>query len=228
MKIFQAVKFYKPYLDNFNYRFPELIKSSFESRIKMLIRDRFMDLHVLKPVLDGCPLASFSVANDDALMRSWAQAHGLRTTNRNEILLAQIEESRAEVFYTLHPKVFNGDFIRRLPGCVKTKVAWLAAPDEGLNFSCYDAMISNFPPLISDWIKAGINAYDFFPGVDDRVVNELSQLPSRPIQISFAGQYSPTLHHKRNALLVSLSLTGFIIVTFEVGSNFKTTFFKFF
>jgi hypothetical protein len=164
-----------------------------------------MDLHVLKPVLDGRPSASFCVANDNVLMLSWAEEHGLKTTNRNEILLAQIEESRAEVFYTLHPKVFNGDFIRRLPGCVKTKVAWLAAPDDGVDFSCYDAMVSNFPPLISDWIKAGINTYDFFPGVDNRVVNELSQLPDRPIQISFAGQYSPTLHHKRNALLVSLA-----------------------
>lgn len=205
MNLFQAVAFYKPYLDDFNRRLPEFARSSFNTRLRMLIRDRFMDLHVLKPILDASPRASFSVANDDLLMRSWAKEHGLRTVSRDEILLAQIEESQAEVFYTLHPKVFNADFVRRLPGCVKTKVAWLAAPDDGLDFSCYDAMVSNFPPLLSKWKKDGINAYEFFPGVDARVVSELSQLPDRPVKISFAGQYSPTLHHRRNALLVSLA-----------------------
>lgn len=206
MRVFQAVSFYKPYLNNFNARYPDMLHVSYDTRLRMLIRDRFMDLHVLRPVLDCCPMASFSVVNDANLMNAWVKEYGMAgSVNAFDILLNQIEESRAEVFYTLHPKIFNKSFIRRLPGCVKAKVAWLAAPDDGVDFSCYDGMLSNFPPLIQSWRDSGLNAYEFFPGVDERVVNELSHLPDRPIQISFAGQYSPTLHHRRNALLASLA-----------------------
>lgn len=205
MKIFQAATFYQPYLESFNQRFPELRSCSFASRVNMLLRDRFMDLHILKPVLEGCHTAGFSVPNDPLLMRAWAKEHGLANRSLMEILLAQIEESGSDVFYTLHPKVFNHDFIRRLPGCVKTKVAWLAAPDDGLDFSCYDGMLSNFPPLMQAWAESGIRGFDFFPGVDANVIHEISQHEDRPIQISFAGQFSPSLHHKRNAMLVALA-----------------------
>ncbi len=38
-----------------------------------------------------------------------------------EILLAQVESHRTEVFYNLDPMRYGSNFIHNLPGCVRSK-----------------------------------------------------------------------------------------------------------
>lgn len=210
MKVFQAFNSYLPYQDDFNRRHPALLHGTFSSRLEALLVDGFMGLHILKPALGKEPDVQFCVPNDPHLMGAWAKENGMSDHNNEQILLSMIEDSRADVFYSLHPKVFAGKFIKKLPGNIRTKIGWLAAPDDNVDFGAYDAMVSNFPPLLEKWSKEGKRAFEFFPAVDESISTFSRSFQNRDIDLSFAGQYSPSLHTRRNELIevISRSLAG--------------------
>ena len=54
---------------------------------------------------------------------------GLSTrVSLGDILLAQVESHRAEVFYNLDPVRYGSDFVRRLPGCVRKALRGVLLP----------------------------------------------------------------------------------------------------
>ena len=112
-----------------------------------------------------------------------------------QILLAQIEQHRTEVFYNLDPMSYPSAFVRELPGCVKTTLCWRAAPSGALDLTGYGAVLGNFPSILEAWRDKGCRAEMFYPALDP-VMTSFGH-DDRPIDVLFIGAYSR--HHARRA-----------------------------
>lgn len=198
MRLFQNSGVYASYLTNFNRIHG--VQSTFDERKAAFLKDRYNASHFLKPILDGDISAFFTNGDDKILQLAWAREHGMASsTNLEDILLAQIEDHRTEVFYNLDPMRYGSDFIARLPGSVKRILCWRAAPSPGADFSLYHSILCNFPMIIRSYRERGWRSDYFLPGHDyamDGYANNLD----RPIDVLFVGGY--TRHHKRRAELL--------------------------
>lgn len=195
MRLFQNSGLYRSYAP----RLAQLTRSarSFDERIDAFLKDRFGAPHFLLPVLQRDPQAFFTNGDDDVAQRIWAREHGLPAKSSvDDILLAQIEEHRTEVFYNLDPLRFGSAFVRRLPGSVRHSIAWRAAPSPGADFGAYHKVICNFPSILESYRQAGWKAAYFAPA-HDPVMDAYAANRDRPIDILFVGGYSR--HHRRRA-----------------------------
>jgi hypothetical protein len=198
MRLFQNSAVYSAYLPRLNQLAAG--KLTFRERLDTFLDDRFGASHFLEPVLSGDPAAFFTNADDRVLQRMWAAEHGMPAASSAEaILLAQIEQHRADVFYNLDPMRFPSAFVRRLPGCVKRSIAWRAAPSPGADFGAYDRIVCNFPSILRSYTERGWAAAFFFPA-HDPVLDEYAANEERPVDILFVGAYSR--HHLRRAALL--------------------------
>ena len=178
--------------------------STFQERINVFLDDRFGASHFLKPVLDRDPAAFFTNADDRNAQRLWAKAAGMpNNSSTDDILLAQIEQHRTEVFYNMDPMRFQREFLVRLPGCVRKTVAWRAAPSPGADFSRYGLVVCNFPSILEKFQRDGCNTALFWPA-HDPAMDAYATNVDRPIDVLFVGGY--TRHHRKRAeLLEALS-----------------------
>src|ERR1700729_2280902 len=102
MRFFQNSSLYPSYLARLDQLAPATL--SFEERRRIFLNDRYGALHFLQPVLNDDPDAFFTNGDDEILQRQWARGNGMRNKESLEnILLAQIEHHRTEVFYNLDP-----------------------------------------------------------------------------------------------------------------------------
>jgi glycosyltransferase involved in cell wall biosynthesis len=122
-------------------------------------------------------------------------------TTIDEILLAQIEEHRTEVFYNLDPITFPGDFVRRLPSSVRAKIAWRAAPSGNTDFRGYDCMVCNFPSILQAFQAAGLRTAYLWPAFDNRLA-PYAATTDRPIDIAFVGSFSR--HHMQRTKVLRM------------------------
>lgn len=169
--------------------------TTFSACIDTLLADRYGTQHVLLPVLERQP-STFLANGDDALaQRLWASEQGMpAASSLDDILLAQIEHHRADVFYNLDPISFPGTFARRLPGSVKARIAWRAAPSGGTDFTGYDLMVCNFPGILESFRRAGLRSAYFAPAFDPEMAPYAANA-DRPIDVAFVGTFSR--HHSR-------------------------------
>lgn len=198
MRLFQNSGLYPSYTP----RLRQLSKhaGSFAQQIGVFLDDRFGAPHFLQPVLQQQPEAFFTNGDDSVAQRQWAAERGIAgNPSLENILLAQIEEHRTEVFYNMDPMRYSSDFVRKLPGCVKRAIAWRAAPSPGADFSAYARVICNFPSILESYRKAGWNAAYFAPA-HDPVMDSYAANAERPIDVLFVGGY--TRHHRRRAELL--------------------------
>ena len=129
--------------------------SSFDARIRCLLADRYGATQILKPVLDGDESAFLTVTEAKTL-QAWARRRGMPGKPAAlDILLAQIEDHRAEVIYDLQPGHLTGAIGNRLPGCVRRTICWHASPLRGLDLTAYDRVVWNFPGLLGEWQRRG-------------------------------------------------------------------------
>jgi hypothetical protein len=195
MRLFQNSALYPGYVPRL--RSLDAGCSTFEDARRACLNDRFGACHILQPVLEGDPQAFFTNGHDARLQRLWASERGLPgKASLREVLYAQIEEHRTEVFYNLDPMRYQSDFIRGLPACVKRSIAWRAAPSPGADFSAYDCVVSNFPGILKDYASRGWRTGYFSPAVDP-VMDEYLARKERATDIVFAGGYSR--HHRQRA-----------------------------
>lgn len=195
MRIFQNSGIYPAYARKFNAENAGV--SSFSSRRQAYLVDRFGALHILSPVLSGEETAFFTNGDDSILQEMWARENGMRRgLPLDEILLAQIEAHRTEVFYNLDPMRYGSEFVRRLPGCVRKSVCWRAAPSPGADFSAYDRVVCNFPSIIESWRRLGWHAGYLTPAHDPEM-DAYAENTERPLDVLFIGGYSR--HHTRRA-----------------------------
>lgn len=198
MRIFQNSGLYSGYLPRLNALASGT--RTFRERLNAFLNDRFGASHFLEPVLSGDASAFFTNGDDIPLQNMWAAENGMPLKSSLEsILLAQIEDHRADVFYNLDPMRFQSTFVRRLPSCVKRSIAWRAAPSPRADFSAYDRVVCNFPSILRSYAAKGWKSAYFFPA-HDPALDDYACNDSRPIDILFIGGYSR--HHTRRAQLL--------------------------
>jgi Glycosyl transferases group 1 len=194
MRLLQNGGLYPSYLPYLNRLARDA--ASFAARRRIFLEDRFGALHFLQPVLDGSPEAFFTNGDDEVLQRLWARENGLPVkTSLEDILLAQIEQHRTEIFYNLDPVRYPSGFVRRLPGSVRTSLCWRAVPSRKVDLTAYDAVLGNFPSISDFWRNQGCRAELFYPAFDP-VMAEYGH-GERPIDVLFVGGYSR--HHRERA-----------------------------
>lgn len=195
MRVFQNFGLYPAY----HQRLSSLAGSepSFELYKKALLNDRYGACHMLLPVEHGDEYAFFTSGDHAPLQVRWAREHGLpSSTSQVDILLAQIENHRTEVFYNLDPMRYGSHFVRNLPGCVKHSIAWRAAPSPGADFSAYNLVVCNFPSILKGYQERGWRSAYLSPA-HDPVMDRYAANTERHIDVLFVGGY--TRHHRRRA-----------------------------
>jgi hypothetical protein len=177
----------------------ELIKgrSTFADQIEAVLAFRESAAHVLLPVDQRAEWAFFANGTDEVLQRNWAREHGMNPrTPLGDILRAQVEEHRTEVFYNLDVTSWEAGFARRLPGCVRKKIAWHAAALNGISFEGYDLVVCNFPSILAQIAARGCRTAYFYPAFDQALA-PFAAREDRPVDVLFVGGYSR--HHRRRA-----------------------------
>ena len=147
------------------------------------------------PVLNGDHKRFFTNGDDEVLQRTWAREMGLpEKVGFKDILLAQIESHRAEVFYNLDPIRYDSDFVHRLPGCVRKAIAWRNIPSPVADFGGYDYIVCNSPTLLKRYEGCGWKAAYFSPA-HDPVMDQYAAQPRPPYRFAvrwrlFAASYA--------------------------------------
>ena len=173
----------------------------------VLLADRYGAQHLLQPVLTENPDAFLAIGDDDVVQRIWAKEQGMPSKSTlADILRSQIETHRTEIFYNLDPLRYGSVFLRTLPGSVRYRIGWRAAPSPGANFQGYDLMVCNFPSILDQYRAQGLRAAYFAPAHDPEL-DAYSANEDRPIDILFVGSYSRH-HHRRAQLLESVADLG--------------------
>jgi hypothetical protein len=197
MRLFQNSGLYPSYLKRLNQLAGQA--RGFDARRLVILADRFNAVHFMKPVLEGDPDASFTCGDDEVLQRYWARENGMPDKAMpEEILLAQIEHHRTEIFYNLDPMRYPSSFVRKLPGSVRKTLCWRAAPSGNADLSAYGAVLGNFPSILNSWRSKGCRAELFFPAIDPKM--EEYGRGDRPIDVLFVGGYSR--HHSARAKIL--------------------------
>lgn len=177
---------------------------TFDEAMRAFAADRYVAVHFLKPVVEGSPDAFFANGDDGFSQRLWAKEHSLRAdASLEEILLAQIEDHRTEIFYNLDPVSFGDTFVQRLPGSVKRTIAWRAAPSGNAAFLKHDIIVNNFPSLLEGYRQQGARVEYFFPAHDPEM-DPYAANEDRPVDILFVGTFS-RYHQVRVAMLESVA-----------------------
>lgn len=200
MRIFQNSGIYASY----KVRLADLTKncSTFKGSRDIFLNDRFGACHFLKPILDGSPNSFFTNGDDRISQGYWAREQGMpKASSLEDILLAQIEDHRTEIFYNLDPMRYGSDFVKKLPGCVAHTVAWRAAPSPGADFSSYSVIVCNFPSIIKSYQDRGWNSAYLSPA-HDSIMDSYAINTQRPIDVLFVGGY--TRHHKQRASILEM------------------------
>jgi len=174
--------------------------ATFAEKIRAFINFREGAAHILLPVDQRAGWAFFTNGDDGEVQRIWAREHGLPSrASLGDILKAQIEEHRADVFYNLDATGWNSEFIGSLPGCVKKVIAWHAAPFRDVSFSDYDLVVCNFPSILAALKQQGCRTDYFFPAYDPEL-EPFAARRDRPVDVLFVGGYSR--HHGRRAAVL--------------------------
>jgi hypothetical protein len=173
---------------------------SFAARLAALIRDGYNGVHLLEPIIAGRPEALLVCASDVASQLMWAKENGMRRgASPDDILVAQVEAHRAEVFYTQDPASYGPAFLKRLPGCVRARVCWHSPPAKVGDLSAYDLILNNFPTSLKEYGKQGPKTAYFAPSYDPAMA-PFSENASRDIDVVFVGGFS-RYHMQRAAVL---------------------------
>jgi hypothetical protein len=201
MRLFELITFGQAYLRHFDRNVaPKAAGSSYAALLAALLDDRHGNAHVLEPILAGAESARLVVADSSTLQDAWRAENGVpRDFDAADVVLAQIEEHRSEIFYNISPLLYDTRFVRRLPGCVKHTICWRAAPIGHADLSGYELSVGNFQSMIDEWTRLGRKAAWFEPA-HDPVAAEIARGRARDIDVAFVGTYS-WLHGRRNLLL---------------------------
>jgi Glycosyl transferases group 1 len=197
VRLFQNSRFYP----SLRPRIRELIQDrTFAGQMNAFLNFRESASHILLPVEQRAEWAFFTNGDDGDVQRMWAREHGLsRRASLDDILKAQIEEHRSDVFYNLDATGWGAGFVKSLPGCVKKLIAWQAAPSQNAPLSDYDLVVNNFPSILSRLNAQGCRTDYFFPAYDPEMAPYAARR-DRPVDVLFVGGYSR--HHRHRAAVL--------------------------
>ncbi len=195
MRLFQNARYYP----SLRPRIRELSRhsSTFAGKIDAFVNFRESASHILLPVDQRAEWAFFTNGDDEDVQKLWAREQGMSSrASLSDILKAQIEAHRTDVFYNLDATGWSADFIKTLPGCVTKVIAWHAVAFRNVSFSVYDLVVNNFPSILAAIAKHGVRTEYFFPAYDPEFA-PFAARQDRPVDVMFVGGYSR--HHRRRA-----------------------------
>jgi hypothetical protein len=205
---------------SYRVRLSDLIggETGFQAQRKIFLADRYGASHILKPAYEDADAFFFTNGDDEVLQRAWAREQGISSgLPLAEILLAQIEHHRTEVFYNVDPVRYGTAFLQRLPATVRVKIAWRAAPGTAA-LQGYDAVVSNFPSLRRGYEHDGLRTAELFPSHDPCIeINEPDAV--RDIDLLFFGGYSRHHANRRKVLDTVARLSKTIKVAFHLDNS---------
>lgn len=170
--------------------------------MQVLLSDRYGAQHLLQPVLENHSEAFLAIGDDNVVQRIWAKEHGMPSkSSLADILRAQIEAHRTEIFYNQDPLRYGSSFLRTLPNCVRYRIGWRAAPSPGADFQGYDLMVCNFPSILEQYRAQGLRAAYFAPAFDPEMMPYAANI-DRPVDVAFVGGF--TRHHIRRTQILTL------------------------
>ncbi|MGA7808752.1 glycosyltransferase family protein [Bradyrhizobium sp.] len=217
MRLFQNSRYYP----SLRPKIRELTRSHcrFADQIRAFLDFREAAAHTLLPVEQAAEWAFFANGDDIEMQRVWAREQGLPSrASADDILKAQIEAHRTEVFYNVDATGWDRDFIKSLPGCVKTTIAWHAAPFRNAPLADYDLVVCNFPSILDRLKQQGCRTDYFFPAYDP-ALEPFAGRRDRPVDVLFVGGYSRH-HQQRAAVLEAVArLSGEINVVYHLDRS---------
>jgi hypothetical protein len=198
MRLFQNIFAYPLYLRYLNGICGQ--RTSFARRLKAFRDEGFNGVHILEPIIEGKAGVFLTCSVDRELQNAWAIENGVPAkTSPEEVLLAQIEHTRAEVFYTQTPHQYGPAFLRRLPGHVRRRICWMSPPAPLGDLSAYDLVLNNFPRSLEKYRQQGAHTAYFTPSFDPLMADYCDN-QDRPIDVAFVGGY--TRHHRQRAAIL--------------------------
>lgn len=192
MRIYQCIHKYPPHIPAFERRWGIGDHSSFAEIHDALIQDGYASVYRLIPPPDR-PDDSvfFTVWNYERLQFTWAREHGLRTSDLDEIRLAQIAQLRPDVVYDFSCFVsprFAGTLRNHFSGPILAWNGYIKEADPPID-SAYDGYLSLHRPFVESWKRRGQNALELQPGVDPDWSNvELLSFSERSDDLILYGQ----------------------------------------
>lgn len=202
MRLFQNSRYYP----SLRPKVRELTRNylTFAAKIDAFIRFREAGCHILLPVDRQAEWAFFTNGDDAEIQHFWAREHGLNPrASLADILRAQIEEHRADVFYNVDATGWPDDFVKSLPGCVKCVIGWHALPFQNVSFAGYDLIVCNFLSVLAGLSREGYRTGYFFPAYDSEMT-PFAVREDRPVDVLFVGGYTRR-HKQRSAVLEAVA-----------------------
>jgi hypothetical protein len=204
MKIFQnACQLVPGYVSELS-RFirPE---DSYKEALDKFIDDKYGINHMLGPVIKQSDEIFYTNLNCKLLQHKWSKNKDSYLLNLKKIAYHQMEEHKSEIFYDLNPFIDSKNFLKKMPGSVKYKILWRAAPLFG-DLSSYDLIVNNFPQLLKGFQSRGLKTSYFAPSFYKSISND-QLLKDREIDILFVGSFSR--FHKARSILLDTVISNF-------------------
>jgi hypothetical protein len=154
VKVYQCIRAYDLYIPAFEQKYA--IKEnnySFNEIRDLLIKDGFAATYLLKPAFDRNEKNFFfTLWNYKTLQFKWAEENGLKTTNLDEIRLAQVEDFKPDVYYNFSPYYDNKITENILCKKDLVKVCWDAVIVQNPPFhEKYNLRLTLFEPYVKLW-----------------------------------------------------------------------------
>ena len=199
MRIFQVGNIYPAHLDRLR---PYLARCTNEESSNVMILRDVAQAQLLAICTSDNPNGRLCFPQYEKGLRHWARDNGLSSnTSPDDILLAQIEDHRTEIFYSINSTRHSETFLRRMPGCVRRTIGWLGSEIVGTGLPHFDAIVSNFPTLNANHAKAGLSTFYLTPSYETQTdLTGYVSWSGRCRDVFFAGTYSR--HHQKRAQLI--------------------------
>lgn len=105
-----------------------------------------------------------------------------------DILTSQIKHYKPDVLINQAMVAVSSDFLRQMKSNVRLLVGQIASPfPEGIDFSCYDLVISSLPNIVEYFNKLGIPSELHRLGFEPKVLEKLKDTSMEEIPVSFVG-----------------------------------------
>jgi hypothetical protein len=200
MRIFQNIHLYPQQVDIVDLTVGR--EAGFATRINTIISEGLNGPHLLAPVAQRDTDAFLSCTADVVGQRAWAMHKGMKATSHpHEVLAAQLEEFKPDVFYTHGAGYFPSAVLRRLRGLARVNISWKAPPDfTGSGLEGFDMIVNNFASSFPKYqalakIKTGFLTPSFDSAMEPECYDK-----ERPIDVVFVGSYSR--HHRNRAAVL--------------------------
>jgi len=208
---------------------PGLEKQSYEEQMRVRMESLFGVADFYSSNLRKLGYEAWDIhANNEFMQKKWAEEHGVRFSPdyewrfrlrrgiipwisrvrswkwKYEILAAQIKYYKPDILLNQAMDGISGRFLKEMKPYVRLLVGQHAATrlSDTEDFSCYDLVVSSFPPTLEFFLHKGIPAELHRLGFEPKVLSYIKD-EGKAFDVVFIGSFYK-VHSSRTALLERL------------------------